>query len=575
MNLFKYLKGYRLTAALGGFFKFLEAILQLFIPISFTMMMREAPLAIQFWDFRIWKYFIAIVVCVVVSYVFSCLGQLFAHKVGAGVASNIRLDLYKHIATFSFPELDKFGVASLNNRATKDISSMQDAVSRTVRIALRIPAVFFGCLVVLFLIDWSVALIIVALVPIIVLILVLLFKFFKKGYPKIALSRDKITTVTRENVRGARIVRAFTNEKLEESRFVARNKEYAIAVHNLAKVSSVIQPLVGFFIGLTLVAMYLVSGYDMELGIIDPTLLPILTSYTHELVSFMVMVIDFVIILGAGRASWLRIKEVMNLHASITSPENACFYNTDGNNAIEFVDVSFVYPNGDVALRDISFRIGAKERIGITGFTGSGKTSLVNLIPRFCDTSGGKILLNGVDVRDYDLSSLRQAIAFVSQTTDMISGTIAQNLQFDGEHTKEEMYEALRVADGLNVLEAKPGGLSEVVLAEGRNFSLGQQQRISVARGIIMQRGVLIFDDSFSALDNITENKIQREIMKTDYDPILITVSQKVSTLKTMDRIILLDKGSVSMIGAHEELVKKSPLYRKIVISQEGDDSNA
>gem|GEM_PF-4185234 len=568
IRLLKYFKGYRAIAIFGAIFKCIEAIIQLFIPLSFARIIDEGIGVTPHNPDIIWKYSLIILACIIVSFGFSVCGQFFSSKAGAGVASNARLAMYEKISTFSFPELDKFGVASLNNRVTRDIDQLHQSISRFVRFILRIPTVVIGSLVVLFVIHWTLAIIIILAVPIVGAFLILIMYLLRKAIPLTASARDKVTKVTRENIKGAKIVRAFTNENHETGRFNFVHSEFERSVIHLSKITSLTQPVVSIIMGLALVILYVMGAIQLGNSAFTLGELPILTSYSHELVLVFVASVEFVIIIGSGRASWARIREVLIVQPTITNSINSIEFSFDSNSMIEFRNVSFSYDNSEYGVNNINLRIHSGESIGIIGPTGSGKTSLINLIPRFNDVTSGSIFINGTNIRDIELHSLRDNISFVSQIPDMLSGTIRTNLEFGKVHAQEELDLAIRISDATDIIKNKNDGIDEVVYADGKNFSLGQRQRLSLARAIAKDNQILILDDATSALDNITDALIYKELKLMPHRPTLIVVSQKIRTLLQMDRIILMDNGKISMIGSHDELLKKSSLYRKIAISQ-------
>ena len=574
-NLLKYFVGYRRYAVIGALAKLIEVIIQLFIPILFTLIIRdglEARPAINME--AIWLYFGLICGCIVLSFGFSIFGQYFASKTGAGVAKNVRKAMYEKITTFSFSELDHFGVSSLNNRTTRDVSMLQDAINRTIRLILRVPTIIIGCLTILFIVYWAVGL--VALIAVIIIgailsvVMVLSYKYQKK----IEESFDSLLKVTRENFRGARIVRAFVNEEYEEQRFIDRNKALGKTLMKLSKVHAIINPVVLIGINTALVLMYFFGALHVDpmnaAAGFDVATLPILTSFANELVLSLVATLEFILILGVGRSSWFRILQVLDIVPSIQNAENPVIPVFEKSPSIEFKKVSFIYNNEEAcSIRDLSLKVAPGEFLGIVGVTGSGKTTLINLLPRFYDVTSGEILIDGVNIKDYEYHELRKRISYVAQIPDMLTGTIRSNLEFGNRFESNLFDEAIDISDSEDIIYVKHDHLDEKVLNGGKNFSLGQKQRLNLARALIRHNKVLILDDSLSALDTITDARIRAKLNGIANPPTTLIVSQRVNTLKELDRIMLMHNGSLSDIGTHEELIKRSKLYRMIVHSQE------
>lgn len=570
MKLLKHFKGYRLVSFMGAFFKLIEVVLQLLIPLTFRYMINEGLIDPSPDHQLLWIAFSVMFALIILSFICSLTGQYFSSKASAGVGMNIRREMYQKVASFSFRELDKFSTTSLTNRLTTDIEQFQKTILMTLRLILRVPGVVVGGLVVIFLISYKFALVLIALIPFVIALLYGIMVVSRKLYRKINNARDGFTKVARENARGARVVRAFTKEENEYHRFSNENEVYEHTHTKLAKISSITAPIVAFLMNIALVIMYALGGNMVNIGSIAYGDLTILQTYSTEIVNSLILLVDFIIILSNGRAAYERIKEVLETNVSLLSPVDGKTIDPNTGIRVSFKDVSFVYD--EVAeietIDDVSFEIAPHETFGITGLTGSGKTSLINLIPRFYDPNNGSILINGVDVKAYDLHSLRQNITFISQTPDMIRGTIESNLSFGRTYSPENLFEKIIMSGSLNIIENKHAHLQERVHGDGRNFSLGQKQRLSLARGLLRQNQLLILDDSFSALDYETNFKIQQALKNDQLNPTTIIVSQNIKTLQGMNRILVLDEGRVEAIGTHDELLKISKTYQTIARSQ-------
>lgn len=497
--------------------------------------------------------------------------QYLASKASQGVGTIIRNDLFKHIGTLSHAELDRLGTPSLITRLTGDVNQVQSAVAMLIRLVVRAPFLVIGAAVMAMMIDLKLSVIFLAVMPLVSLILYLIMSRSVPFYRVIQKKLDKIGLITRESLAGARVIRAFSRGKTEEERFAAANNDYAETSMRVGRLSALLNPLTYAVMNLAVAAIVWFGGFRVYGGALTQGQIIAFVNYMTQISLALVVVANLVVLFTKAAACSSRINEVFETEASVADGCGADITDDSRTPKLEFADVSFSYhENGDNALENISFSAEKGQTIGIIGGTGSGKSTLVNLIPRFYDAERGDILIDGVNVKDYKLAELRKKIGVVPQKAALFSGTIADNLRWGNENASaEDMEKAAETAQAKEFIEKLPDGFETVINQGGRNLSGGQKQRLTIARALVGNPEILILDDSASALDFATDAALRKAIAKNTENMTVIIVSQRANSIKAADKIIVLDDGEAVGIGAHSELMESCEVYREIVMSQE------
>jgi ATP-binding cassette subfamily B protein len=492
-------------------------------------------------------------------------------RVSQRFGAELRTDLFRHIQGLSYENIEKFDNASLVTRLTNDVTQVQNFVNGMMRIFVKAPLLCIGSIIMAVLLNPSMSLILVAVIPIIVFIIVM---SAKTGYPffsRVQKSIDKVNGVTREYLSGVRLVKAFNRFDFEEKRFSVSNEELAGVQTSAMRVMSIFSPLIMLFVNMGIVVVLLIGGFKVDNGSIQVGKVIAFTNYMLQISSSLMMISTVFTMFVRARASTERIGEVFNTRDTVKSPEKPVESGNSGS--IEFDNVSFCYAkaSGEPVLSDITFKCDRGQTLGIIGTTGSGKTSLVNLIPRFYDVSGGSVKFGGIDVRELNEHTLRGSIAVVPQKDTLFTGTIADNIRWGKDDaTQEEIEAAAKTAQADGFIKNMPDGYGTILGQGGVNLSGGQKQRISIARALIRNPEILILDDSTSAVDVITEAKIRQGLRERSKESIYIIIAQRISSIMAADRIIVLDDGKISDIGSHAELLKRCTVYRELYESQYG-----
>lgn len=498
--------------------------------------------------------------------------QYLASRASQGVGTVIRSDLFRHIGTFSHRELDKFGTPSLITRITNDVNQVQNAVAMLIRLVVRAPFLVIGAAVMAMGVDLKLSLVFLAVMPLVSFILYIIMSRSVPFYKVIQKKLDKISLITRESLAGARVIRAFSREEAEEKRFAEANGDYAEISIRVGRLSALLNPLTYAVMNLAIAAIVWFGGFRVDCGELTQGQVILFVNYMTQISLALVVVANLVVLFTKAAASSARINEVFDVQPSIVDGEDV---NTEGAYPeapkIEFRDVSFSYnENGDNALDNISFSIRRGETLGVIGGTGSGKSTLVNLIPRFYDGSNGEVLIDGVNVKSYGLNALRKKIGVVPQKAVLFTGTVADNLRWGNENASpEDMERALKTAQAKEFVDKLPAGLDTEIAQGGRNLSGGQKQRLTIARALTGKPEILILDDSASALDFATDAALRRAIAEDTENMTVIIVSQRANSIKHADKIIVLEDGEAAGIGTHGELMESCAVYREIVLSQE------
>ncbi|MDR0880263.1 MAG: ABC transporter ATP-binding protein/permease [Clostridioides sp.] len=517
-----------------------------------------------------------IMVMIIVAVVGGCGSILIGYcssKVSMGVAKDIRNEIFKKSQKFSHTEYNKFGVSSMIVRTTNDVQQLQIFVNTILRTALLTPVMFLVSITMTFLMSSDLSLVIIATLPFIIMGVYIIAKFSGSISDKQQKSLDKINRILRENLTGIRVIRAFRKDEFESKRFDEANSYYSRMSQILFKVMSATNPAFILVLNAAVLAVFWISSNKINMGTLQVGQLVAFLEYLfHAMFSIMLFSMVFVMYPKAA-VSAQRIEEVLKETPIIENPENGV-KETDINGLVEFDHVTFAYPDGENAvLEDISFTANAGETVAFIGSTGSGKSSLINLIPRFYDVTSGSIRVDGVDVRDYDLPTLRAKIGFTPQKARLFSGSIRMNLQFGRDDaTEEEIKHFAKVAQAYEFIKKKSKQFDDELSEGGANVSGGQKQRLSIARALVRKAEIYVFDDSFSALDLKTDAKLRARLKEETKDSVVLIVAQRISSIMDAGKIIVLDEGRAVSIGTHEELLRTSKIYREIAVSQLGKE---
>lgn len=564
-----YLKEYKKESIIAPLFKMLEASFELFVPL---VMAAIVDTGIKNGDNSyILKMGLVLLALAVVGLACSITAQFFAAKASVGFGKAVRKDLFEHINALSYNEIDKVGTSTLITRMTNDINQMQSGVNMFLRLFLRSPFIVFGAMVMAFTVDVKAALVFVVAIPLLSIVVFGIMLYSIPLYQKVQKHLDSVLRMTRENLTGARVIRAFCRQQDEMEDY----REGSLALYHIqdfvGRISAIMNPVTYVIVNAAIIAIIWIGGVRVDGGILSQGEVIALVNYMSQILVELVKLANLIILLTKAMACSKRVGEVFALEPSVRAGEEEC--KTEDNACkVEFKNVTFYYESSkEPALSDVSFYANKGETIGIIGGTGCGKSTLVNLIPRFYDVTEGEILVDGVNVKNYSFHQLRDQIGIVPQKAVLFHGTIADNLRWGKEDASTlEMKEAIETAQASDVIAAKKDGLDEVILQGGKNLSGGQRQRLTIARALVRKPQILILDDSSSALDFATDANLRKAIKENVKDSTTFIVSQRASTISSADRIIVLDDGKVAGIGTHEELLEQCEVYMDIVKSQEG-----
>ena len=574
-RLFPFLKPYRLQLTIGPFFKLSEAVLESLTPTLMALLIDNGINA-HTWDYIIRMGIIMLVIATCgVGFAYIC--QYSASIASQGFGTDVRNAMFKKISSLSFSQLDEFGTPSLINRITGDVNQLQSAVAMLIRLVIRAPFLCIGGLVMAMAIDLKLSIIFMLVIPLFIFVLFLvmfkavpLYKSFQKKF-------DTLTLVLRENLSGVRVIRAFAGVKREKERFDDKNTDYADTAIRVGKIAALTNPATTIIMNIAAIAVIYFGGIRVNTGNLSQGQVIAFINYITQILNAMIVVANLVVLYTKAYASALRVSEVLAVEPDIKYGGKAV--SAKQGNAIEFKNVSLTYKGSKIpAVDNINLNIRIGETLGIIGGTGSGKTTLISLIPRFYDVTKGEILINGINVKDYDEDALRAEIAIVQQRAALFSGTIADNmLMAKKDATEEEMRIAADTAQATEFIDRLENGFKTYVSQGGNNLSGGQKQRLTIARALIKNSPILILDDSASALDYATDAKLRRAIKENTNSSTVIIVSQRVNSVKNADRIAVMDDGEIVGIGTHKELFEKCDIYKEICLSQEQggeDDEN-
>ncbi len=567
-KLARYLKQYKLQVILGPLFKLTEAVFELIVPLITAMIIDNG---VKKGDVPyIWRMGGLMLLLGIVGLLCAIICQKMASIASQGVGTVLRNELFHHINSLSHAEVDRFGTPSLITRITSDVNQLQYAVAMLIRLVIRAPFLAIGAVVMALFIDLKLGLIFVVVTPLIALVLYLVMSRSVPYFRVMQKKLDRISLVSREGLSGARVVRAFSRQKHEEERFTQAAEDQTRTAIQVGKLSALLNPLTYAIMNFGIVAIIWFGGIQVDTGTLEQGQIIAFVNYMTQTLLALIVVANLVVTFTKASASAARVNEVLETEPSVREPEGKTAEAKEGEPRIEFRNVSFSYTGREpYVLEDLNFSIAPGETVGIIGGTGSGKSTLIQLIPRFYDTIKGEILVDGVNVKEYGFRTLRGKIGMVPQEAVLFSGTIETNLRWGcREAIEEQMVQALRTAQAWDFVKALPKGIQSPVSQNGRNFSGGQRQRLTIARALTGSPNILILDDSASALDFATDAALRRAIRRETKDMTVLIVSQRVSSIRSADRIFVLDEGKLCGIGTHEELLENCGEYREICLSQ-------
>ena len=565
-KLLKYLKKYKIESILAPFFKLIEVAFELTVPLIVSTII---DVGIENGDkVYIIKRCLLLGLLGILGLCSTLVAQYFSAKASVGFASDIRHALFKHIGKLSYSQLDSLGAPTLITRLTGDINQVQTGTNLTLRLVLRSPFVVFGAVIMAFTVDVKSSLVFVVAVPALAAVVFAIMLVCIPMYRKVQQKLDGLLSKTRENLLGTRVVRAFCKEEEEIADFDAKNSALTEMQTAVGRISAFMNPATFVLINLAIIALIYVGAIRVDSGAISRGAVVALYNYMSQILVELIKLANLIISVTKAIACGNRIQSVLDIEPG-TIPGTVTDGNENSEYSVEFDKACLSYNGSEESLHNIDLKIPRGSSIGVIGSTGSGKTSLVNLIPRFYDVTGGCVLVDGVDVRDYDTKALRSKIGVVSQKKALFAGTVRDNIRFGKQDaTDEEIWQALETAQAKQMIEDKSGQLDFVLEQEGKNLSGGQRQRMTIARALVRKPEVLILDDAASALDYATGAALNKALRNTDFAPTVITVSQRVAAIRNADTIVVLDEGEIVGMGTNDELLRSCEVYKEIFDSQ-------
>ena len=566
LQLLRYAKDYRKQIILGPFFKFLEAVFELILPLFMARLVDEGIARHD--QGKVIEMTVAMLGLSIVGLLCALICQYYASIASQGFGTVLRNRLMEKINSFSHKELNRFGTDTLITRMTSDINQMQGALAMLIRLVVRAPFLSIGSVIMAFYIDWQMGLIFLILLPLFCFILFLIIHYSVPLYRKIQQKLDQLNQLVTQNLSGVRVIRAFARTNTETAHFNEETEEISRLNQRVANISALLSPSTTLIMNVGVVALLYFGGFKVNVGHLEQGQVLALINYMNQMLLALIVVSNLVVLFTRAAASANRINEVF---ATDTTLEDDGVVQNANEQAplIDFEHVDFRYTEkSGLALQDVSFTLQENKILGITGATGSGKSTLISLIPRFYDASKGAVSFAGSNVKDWSLDHLRSEIAIVPQTAVLFSGTIRENLQWGKQDaTDEDCWEALAIAQASEFVETLPKGLDTMILENGKNFSGGQRQRLTIARALIRKPKLLILDDSLSALDYQTDLDL-RQALKRELDCGVVIISQRLRSIQDAETILLMDNGKIAAQGSHEELLQESELYQELVKSQ-------
>lgn len=566
LQLLRYAKDYRKQIILGPFFKFLEAVFELILPLFMARLVDEGIARHD--QGKVVEMTVAMLGLSIVGLLCALICQYYASIASQGFGTVLRNRLMEKINSFSHKELNRFGTDTLITRMTNDINQMQGALAMLIRLVVRAPFLSIGSVIMAFYIDWQMGLIFLILLPLFCFILFLIIHYSVPLYRKIQQKLDQLNQLVTQNLSGVRVIRAFARTNTETAHFNEETEEISRLNQRVANISALLSPSTTLIMNVGVVALLYFGGFKVNVGHLEQGQVLALINYMNQMLLALIVVSNLVVLFTRAAASANRINEVFATDTTLED-DGAVQNANEQAPLIDFEHVDFRYTEkSGLALQDVSFTLQENKILGITGATGSGKSTLISLIPRFYDASKGAVSFAGSNVKDWSLDHLRSEIAIVPQTAVLFSGTIRENLQWGKQDaTDEDCWEALAIAQASEFVETLPKGLDTMILENGKNFSGGQRQRLTIARALIRKPKLLILDDSLSALDYQTDLDL-RQALKRELDCGVIIISQRLRSIQDAETILLMDNGKIAAQGSHEELLQESELYQELVKSQ-------
>ena len=579
-RLLSYMCAYKKESILGPLFKMLEASFELFVPLVVANMV-DVGIANGSVSYVV-RMGGLLLLLAIIGLTCSLTAQYFAAKAATGTATALRNNLFSHIGTLSYTEIDTIGTSTLITRMTSDINQVQNGINMTLRLLLRSPFVVFGAMVMAFTVDAHTAMVFAVTIPVLCVVVFGIMLISMPLYQSVQRQLDKVLLTTRENLMGVRVIRAFNRQENEREKFEEENGSLVNMQVFVGKISALLNPVTYVIINIATVAVIWVGAGRVDAGIISQGKVIALVNYMAQILVELIKMANLIILISKAVACMKRVDSVFEIKSSIEEkPREIKTQNAENEMEttqkispetakVEFYHVDFAYAGAKSdSLTDISFKAMKGQTIGVIGGTGSGKSTLVNLIPRFYDVREGKVLIDGADVRDLPLTELRHAIGVVPQRAVLFKGTLRDNMRWGKEDaTDEEIWHALDVAQARDFIEAKGEGLDLMIDQGGHNLSGGQRQRLTIARALVRDPQILIMDDSASALDFATDARLRRAIRENTKDMTVFIVSQRATTIRNADTILVLDDGKLAGIGNHKQLLKECDVYREICLSQ-------
>lgn len=567
-KLLYFMKDYKKESVLAPLFKMLEAFFELFVPLVVASIIDDGIVPKD--SGHIIRMCLLLLVLAAVGLTCSITAQYFAAKSAVGAATGIRYELFTHIQTLGYEEMDMVGTSTLITRMTSDINQVQNGINLVLRLFLRSPFIVFGAMIMAFTIDVKAAMIFVVAIILLSIVVFGVMFITKPLYKKVQSGLDTILGTTRENLTGVRVIRAFHQEQAEYNKFLAENEELTSLQKFAGKISGLTNPLTFIIINFAILVLIHTGAVRVSLGTLSQGQVVALYNYMSQILVELIKLANLIISVTKAMACFNRIQDVFHIEPSMKEGTKTVAAAGNTTPAVEFKNVSFTYARGgDHAVENISFKAMPGQTIGIIGGTGSGKSTLVNLIPRFYDVSEGEVDIAGKNVQDYTYGSLRNTISVVPQKAQLFAGTIRDNLTFGcPDATEEQIEEALAISQAKEFVDTKEGRLDAKIEQGGKNLSGGQRQRLTLARALVPQSDILIMDDSASALDYATDARLRKAIQDMKRKPTVFIVSQRTSSIQNADMILVLDDGKIAGQGTHEQLLKSCNIYREIYETQ-------
>ena len=567
-KLLYFMKDYKKESVLAPLFKMLEAFFELFVPLVVASIIDDGIVPKD--SEHIIRMCLLLPVLAAVGMTCSITAQNFAAKSAVGAATGIRYELFTHIQTLGYEEMDMVGTSTLITRMTSDINQVQNGINLVLRLFLRSPFIVFGAMIMAFTIDVKAAMIFVVAIILLSIVVFGVMFITKPLYKKVQSGLDTILGTTRENLTGVRVIRAFHQEQAEYNKFLAENEELTSLQKFAGKISGLTNPLTFIIINFAILVLIHTGAVRVSLGTLSQGQVVALYNYMSQILVELIKLANLIISVTKAMACFNRIQDVFHIEPSMKEGTKTVAAAGNTTPAVEFKNVSFTYAGGgDHAVENISFKAMPGQTIGIIGGTGSGKSTLVNLIPRFYDVSEGEVDIAGKNIQDYTYGSLRNTISVVPQKAQLFAGTIRDNLTFGcPDATEEQIEEALAISQAKEFVDTKEGRLDAKIEQGGKNLSGGQRQRLTLARALVPQSDILIMDDSASALDYATDARLRKAIQDMKRKPTVFIVSQRTSSIQNADMILVLDDGKIAGQGTHEQLLKSCNIYREIYETQ-------